>query len=81
MAYTTDDAYYNGSPNGYVDPQDYLNITQQFKNVAKNLDLSLGVQDVFGKTLKTLYMPLNQPNTQDTPYMNQMFWVNLSYKF
>ncbi len=80
-AYATDDAYYNGSPNGYVDPQDYLNITQQFKNVAKNLDLSLGVQNVFGKTLKTLYMPLNQPNTQDIPYMNQMFWVNMSYKF
>ncbi|HRF56741.1 MAG TPA: TonB-dependent receptor [Campylobacterales bacterium] len=80
-AYATDDAYYNGSPNGYVDPQDYLNITQQFKNVAKNLDLSLGVQNVFGKTLKTLYMPLNQPNTQDIPYMKQMFWVNMSYKF
>lgn len=67
--------------NGDVAPQDYLNITQQFKGVAKNLDLSVGVQNVFGKTLKTLYMPLNQPNNQDIPYMGQMFWMNLSYKF
>jgi iron complex outermembrane receptor protein len=67
--------------NGDVAPQDYLNITQQFKGVVKNLDLSVGVQNVFGKTLKTLYMPLNQPNNQDIPYMGQMFWMNLSYKF
>ncbi len=67
--------------NGDVSPQDYLNVTQQFKNIAKDFDLSIGVQNVFGKTLKTLYLPLNQPNSQDIPYMRQMFWVNLSYKF
>lgn len=70
-----------GPSNGEVAPQDYLNITQQFKNVAKDLDLAMGVQNVFGKTLKTLYMPLNQPNNQDIPYMGQSFWVNLTYKF
>lgn len=70
-----------GPSNGSVPPQYYLNITQQFKGVAKGLDLSVGVQNLLGKTLKTLYMPLNQPNNQDIPYMGQMFWMNLSYKF
>jgi ABC-type molybdenum transport system ATPase subunit/photorepair protein PhrA len=57
------------------------NVTQQFKNIAKNLDLSMGIQNVVGKTIKTLYMPLNQPNNQDIPYMRQSFWINLNYKF
>jgi outer membrane receptor for ferrienterochelin and colicins len=70
-----------GGSNGSVPPQYYVNITQQFKNIAKDLDLSMGIQNLFGKTLKTLYMPLNQPNNQDIPYMGQSFWVNLSYKF
>jgi len=70
-----------GASNGSVPPQYYLNITQQFKGIAKDLDLSVGVQNLLGKTLKTLYMPLNQPNNQDIPYMGQMFWMNLSYKF
>jgi outer membrane receptor for ferrienterochelin and colicins len=70
-----------GSSNGSVAPQDYLNITQSVKNIAKNTDLNFGIQNVFGKTIKTLYMPLNQPNNQDIPYMRQMFWVNLNYKF
>ncbi len=67
--------------NGDVPSQDYLNITQSFKNIAKHVDLDIGIQNVFGKTIKTLYMPLNQPNNQDIPYMRQMFWVNLNYKF
>jgi len=70
-----------GGGNGETAPQDYLNVTQQFKNIAKNLDLSMGIQNVFGKTIKTLYMPLNQPNNQDIPYMRQSFWINLNYKF
>lgn len=70
-----------GGSNGSVAPQDYLNITQQFKNVFKDTDLSMGIQNVFGKTMKTLYMPLTQPNDQDIPYMRQMFWMNISYKF
>ncbi len=70
-----------GGSNGETSAQDYLNITQQFKGIAKNLDLSIGVQNLFGKTQKTLYMPLNQPNNQDIPYMGQLFWANLSYKF
>ncbi|MDD3467084.1 MAG: TonB-dependent receptor [Campylobacterales bacterium] len=70
-----------GPSNGSVAPQDYLNITQSFKNIAKHVDLDIGIQNVFGKTIKTLYMPLNQPNNQDIPYMRQMFWVNLNYKF
>lgn len=79
--YTTTDAYYIGSSNGDTPAQDYLNFTQQFKGIAKNLDLAMGIQNVFGKTLKTLYMPLNQPNNQDIPYMRQSFWANLHYKF
>lgn len=72
---------YLGPSNGEIAPQDYLNITQQFKGITKNLDLSVGAQNVFGKTVKTLYMPLSQPNNQDIPYMGQMFWMNLLYKF
>ena len=68
-------------PNGSTPAQDYLNITQQVKGVAKNMDLAFGVQNLFGKTQKTLYLPLNQPNTQDVAYMGQMFWVNMTYKF
>lgn len=81
MEYDTNHPTYNGSLNKDVPAQDYLNITQQFKNISKNLDLSCGIQNLFGKTLKTLYKPLNQPNTGDIPYMGQMFWMNLSYKF
>lgn len=80
-SFSTEDPYYIASPNGNVDPQDYLNVTQQIKSVVKNLDLSFGVQNVFGKTQKTLYMPLSQPNTKDIPYMGQSFWVNASYRF
>jgi len=79
--FATTDINYIGSSNGDTPPQDYLNITQQFKGIVKNMDLALGVQNVFGKTLKTLYMPLNQPNSQDIPYMGQSFWMNLNYKF
>lgn len=70
-----------GVSNGSVPPQYYINVTQQFKGIAKDMDLSVGVQNLLGKTQKTLYMPLNQPNNQDIPYMGQMFWMNLSYRF
>lgn len=67
--------------NGSTPPQDYLNITQKIKGLAKGLELDFGVKNAFGKTLKTLYMPLNPPNNQDIPYMRQTFWFNASYKF
>lgn len=67
--------------NGSTPAQDYLNITQKIKSIVKDLDLEFGVKNVFGKTLKTLYFPLNQPNTSDVPYMKQTFWINLSYTF
>lgn len=77
---------YNGNPgsyttNGSVPAQDYLNITQKVNSITKNMDLSFGVKNVFGKTLKTLYYPLNLPNNTDVPYMGQTFWVNAVYKF
>ena len=49
--------------------------------IAKNLDLEFGVKNVFGKTLRTLYFPLNPHDTCDVPYMGQTFWINLLYKF
>lgn len=67
--------------NGSVPVQDYLNITQKIGGIAKDLDLEFGVKNVFGKTLRTLYYPLNQPNNTDIPYMGQTFWINLLYKF
>lgn len=67
--------------NGSTPAQDYLNITQKVNDIAKDLDLEFGVKNVFGKTLKTLYFPLNPPNTSDVPYMGQTFWVNLLYTF
>jgi iron complex outermembrane receptor protein len=67
--------------NGSIPAQDYLNITQKINGIAKNLDLEFGVKNVFGKTLKTLYFPLNPPDTSDVPYMGQTFWMNLLYKF
>lgn len=70
-----------GAENGSIPAQDYLNITQKVKEIAKNLDLEFGVKNVFGKTLTTLYFPLNPPETSDVPYMQQTFWINLLYKF
>lgn len=67
--------------NGSTPAQDYLNITQKINGISKGVDLEFGVKNVFGKTLKTLYFPLNPPNTSDVPYMGQTFWVNLLYKF
>lgn len=67
--------------NGATPVQDYLNITQKVNGITKNLDLEFGVKNVFGKTLRTLYFPLNPPNTTDVPYMGQTFWVNAVYKF
>jgi len=67
--------------NGAIPAQDYLNITQKINEITKDLDLEFGVKNLFGNTLKTLYMPLNPPNTSDVPYMGQTFWVNLLYKF
>jgi outer membrane receptor for ferrienterochelin and colicins len=67
--------------NGSVPPQDYLNITQKIEGVAKNLDVEFGVKNVFGKTLRTLYFPLNPGETCDVPYMRQTFWANLNYRF
>ena len=67
--------------NGSVPVQDYLNITQKVGDIAKDLDLEFGIKNVFGKTLRTLYYPLNKPNTTDIPYMGQTFWINLLYKF
>lgn len=66
--------------NGSIPAQDYVNVTQKIKGVAKNLDLEFGVKNLFGKTLRTLYYPLNPPDTHDVPYMGQTFWVNLLYK-
>ncbi|HQS66738.1 MAG TPA: TonB-dependent receptor [Sulfuricurvum sp.] len=66
--------------NGSIPAQDYVNVTQKIKGVAKNLDLEFGVKNLFGKTLRTLYFPLNSPNSSDIPYMGQTFWVNLLYK-
>ena len=79
-AYPNGDGYYSPT-NGSVPAQDYLNITQEVKEIAKNLDLQFGVKNIFGKTLTTLYFPLNQPNTSDIPYMGRTFWFNLAYKF
>lgn len=78
-----DDTFYIpfGKDNGSVEAQDYLNITQQIKNIAKNTDLLLGIQNVFDKTQKNLYMPLNPRNAQDIPVSGRSFWINLSYKF
>jgi iron complex outermembrane receptor protein len=67
--------------NGSVPAQDYLNITQEVKEIAKNLDLQFGVKNIFGNTLTTLYFPLNPPDTNDVPYMGRTFWFNLAYKF
>ncbi|MDP3301040.1 MAG: TonB-dependent receptor [Sulfuricurvum sp.] len=67
--------------NGSTPAQDYVNITQKINGIAKDLDLEFGVKNLFGKTLRTLYYPLNPPNTYDVPYMGQTFWVNLLYKF
>jgi outer membrane receptor for ferrienterochelin and colicins len=71
----------NNTTNGSVPAQDYLNITQTIKGLAKGTELQFGVKNVFGKTLRTLYFPLNQPDTHDVPYMKQSFWINLSYSF
>ena len=54
-----------GRDNGSVEAQDYLNITQQIKNIAKNTDLLIGIQNVFDKTQNNLYMPLNPRNSHD----------------
>lgn len=67
--------------NGSIPVQDYLNITQRIGEITKNLDMEFGVKNLFGTTLKTLYFPLNPPNTSDIPYMGQTFWINLLYKF
>ncbi|MDD5716562.1 MAG: TonB-dependent receptor [Sulfuricurvum sp.] len=67
--------------NGSVPVQDYVNVTQKINDVAKNLDLEFGVKNIFGKTLKTLYFPLNPPDTYDVPYMGQTFWINMLYTF
>jgi iron complex outermembrane receptor protein len=67
--------------NGSTPAQDYLNITQKISGISKGLDVEFGVKNLFGKTLKTLYFPLNPPNTSDVPYMKQSFWINLLYKF
>jgi len=67
--------------NGSIPVQDYVNVTQKINGIAKDLDLEFGVKNLFGKTLKTLYFPLNPPNTSDIPYMKQTFWVNLLYRF
>jgi outer membrane receptor for ferrienterochelin and colicins len=67
--------------NGKVPAQDYLNITQKITGLAKNLDVEFGVKNVFGKTLRTLYFPLNPGETCDVPYMKQTFWINFLYKF
>jgi outer membrane receptor protein involved in Fe transport len=64
-----------------VEAQDYLNITQQIKNIAKNTDLLIGIQNVFDKTQNNLYMPLNPRNRQDIPVSGRSFWMSLSYKF
>lgn len=63
--------------NGSTPAQDYLNITQKVEGISKGLDLEFGVKNVFGKTIKTLYFPLNPPNSNDIPYMKQTFWANL----
>jgi len=67
--------------NGSTPVQDYVNVTQKINGIAKDLDLEFGVKNLFGKTLRTLYFPLNPPNTSDIPYMKQTFWVNLLYRF
>ncbi|OHD92073.1 MAG: hypothetical protein A2552_06215 [Sulfuricurvum sp. RIFOXYD2_FULL_44_160] len=67
--------------NGSTPAQDYLNITQKISGISKGLDVEFGVKNLFGKTLKTLYFPLNPPNTSDVPYIKQTFWINLLYKF
>lgn len=67
--------------NGSIPVQDYVNVTQKINGIAKNLDLEFGVKNLFGKTIKTLYFPLNPPNTSDIPYMKQTYWVNLLYRF
>lgn len=67
--------------NGSTPAQDYLNITQKINGITKDLDVEFGIKNVFGKTLKTLYFPLNPPNTSDVPYMKQTFWINVLYKF
>lgn len=67
--------------NGSTPAQDYVNVTQKINGIAKDLDLEFGVKNLFGKTLRTLYYPLNPPDTHDVPYMGQTFWLNLIYKF
>jgi len=76
-----DDGNIIAATNGSTPVQDYMNITQKIKGIAKDLDLEFGVKNLFGKTLKTLHFPLNPPNTSDIPYMKQTFWVNLLYRF
>jgi len=72
---------YSMAKNGFTPPQDYLNITQKIKGLAKDFELDFGVKNAFGKTLHTLYMPLNPPNNKDIPYMRQTIWINANYKF
>ena len=77
-----DDGTVSIPTNGSVPAQDYLNITQKIGGLAKNLDLEFGVRNVFGKTLRTLYFPLNPTDgTCDVPYMGQSFWLRLGYRF
>lgn len=69
-----------GKDNGSVEAQDYLNITQQIKNIAKNTDLMFGVQNIFDKTQKNLYMPLSQKRPRYSG-LRTLFWMSLSINF
>lgn len=65
--------------NGFIPSQDYLNITYKMK--FKEVELNLGVKNLFNKIQDTLYMPLNPKNSDDIPYMGQSIWLNFNYNF
>ncbi|MEY4504748.1 MAG: hypothetical protein RL154_1044, partial [Pseudomonadota bacterium] len=73
--------------NGNIPAQNYVNLTQQFKGLVDNLDISLGVRDVLNTTVQSLRMPLsyfnesNGHNSEGVPYMGRSFWLNALYKF
>ncbi len=67
------------SSNGYLSAQDYVNAT--YTTTFKDVELNIGVKNLFDKVQETLYMPLNPKNSEGIPYIGQSFWVNFNYSF
>lgn len=67
--------------NGSTPAEYYASLTQEMKNIAKNMDITYGVRNIFNNTLSTLYAPLSRPNNQDIPYAKRSFFLHINYKF